>query len=103
MRLGLHEEKLFALLLRHGQFHHSTEVAAIEVAQELHSMLHELVHQHEGGLFGSTKPAYQLVADIGEPSDCLKVIPDALVKVCFCAVCFSGALLCNDPRTSWKH
>ncbi len=59
-------------------------------------MLHELVHQHESGLLGGTKPVDQLVADIGEPDDGLKVIPDAFVEVCLCMVCIIGSLLCND-------
>jgi hypothetical protein len=83
MRLGLRKEDLFALLLRHGHFHCSLELATVKVAEELHSMPHELVHWHGGRLFGSTRPAYQLVADIGEPGNCLKVIPDALIKVTF--------------------
>ncbi len=54
------------------------------------------MHQHEGRLLGSTKPVDQLVADIGEPGDCLKVIPDAFVEVCLYTFCISGALLGND-------
>jgi hypothetical protein len=44
------------------------EVAILKIAEKLYSMPHELVHQHESGLLGSTKPADQLVAYIGEPS-----------------------------------
>jgi hypothetical protein len=59
-------------------------------------MPHELMHWHGGGLLGGMKSADQLVADIGEPGDCLKVIPDAFVEVHLCTVCFSGALLGDD-------
>ena len=59
-------------------------------------MPHELVHWHESKLFGSRKPADQLVASIGEPGDTLKVIPDTFVEVCLRTICVVGALLCND-------
>jgi hypothetical protein len=104
MRLGLRKEDLFALLLCHGQLHCSMEIATVEVAEELYLTPHELMHRHEGGILGSAKPADQLVTNIGEPGDCLKVIPDALAKVCLCMVCFSGALLGNDARPfSWTY
>ena len=61
---------------------------------------HELLNQHEGRILGSTKPADQLVANIGEPGDCLKVIPDAFIEVCLCTVCIGGALLDNDVGLS---
>jgi hypothetical protein len=44
VRLRLRKEDLFTLLLRHGYFHCSTEVATLKVAERMHSMLHELVH-----------------------------------------------------------
>ncbi len=47
MHLGLRKEDLFSLLLCHGNLHHSTEVAIIEIADKLYSRLHELVHRHE--------------------------------------------------------
>ncbi len=75
MHLGLCEEDLFTLLLRSGYLHSSTEVATVKIADELYLTPHKLMHWHEGGLLGSTKPADQLVANIGEPGDCLKVIP----------------------------
>ena len=96
MCLGLHEEDLFTLLLRPGYLHHPNEVATIKIADELYLSLHELVHWHEGMLFGGTKPVDQLVTNIGEPGDCLKVIPDAFVEVCLYTFCISGALLGND-------
>jgi hypothetical protein len=79
MCLGLHKEDLFALLLCCGKLQCLTEVATVEVADELYLTLHELMHWYEGGLLGGTKPADQLVANIGEPGNCLKVIPDAFV------------------------
>ncbi len=70
-----------------------TEIAIVKEADELYSTPHELVHWHDGWLLGSRKPANQLVANIGEPGNCLKVIHDAFVKGCLCMVCFSGALV----------
>ncbi len=97
MRLGLHKENLFTLLLRRGYFHHSVEVATIKIAEKLYLTLHELVHQHESGLLGSTKPVDQLVAYyIGEPGDGLKVVADTFVEVCLHTVCIIWALLCDD-------
>ncbi len=55
MCLGLHEEDLFALLLRCGKLHHSMDVATIKVTEELYLTLHELMHWHEGGLLCDTK------------------------------------------------
>jgi hypothetical protein len=94
--LGLHKEDFFALLLHHGYFHCSTEVATLEVAEKLYSTPHELVHWHKSGLLGCTKPANQLVAYIWETSNSLKVSPDALIEVCLCTICIVWALLCND-------
>jgi hypothetical protein len=37
-------------------------------------MPHELVHWHVGGLLGPTNPADQLVANVGELGDGLKVV-----------------------------
>ena len=48
------------------------------------------------GLLGSTKPADQLVANIGEPGDGLKVFPNAFAKVCLHMACIGGTSLCND-------
>ncbi len=59
-------------------------------------MPHELVHWHESGLLGSTKPADQLVAYIGEPSNGLKVVPDTFGKVCLRTICVFGASLRDD-------
>jgi len=96
VRLGLHKEDLFTLLLRRGYVHHLTEVVTLEVAEKLHSMPHELVHWHESGLLGHTKPVNQLVANVGEPCNGLKVVPDALVKACLRTICIIQALFCND-------
>jgi hypothetical protein len=76
--------------------YHLLEVATIKVAEELYSTSHGFMHWHEGGFLGSTKPADQLVANIGEPRDCLRVIPDAFIKVRLCTVCVGGALLGNN-------
>ncbi len=98
MHLKLPKEDLFTPLLCCGYLHRSSEVATIEIADELYLTPHELMHWHESGLLGSTKPAYQMVADIGEPDNGPWVIPDALVVVCLHTVCLVGALLCNDIR-----
>jgi hypothetical protein len=96
VRLRLREEDLFTLLLRRGYVHHSMEVVTLKVAEKLHSTPHELVHWHESGLLGRAKPANQLVADVGEPGEGLKVVPYALVKVCLRLICIIRASLCND-------
>jgi hypothetical protein len=87
VHLRLCKEDLFSLLLCCGYVHCSTEVVTLKVAEKLHSMLHELVHQHECGLLGRMKPVNQLVANVGKPGDGLKVVPDALVKVRFRTIC----------------
>ncbi len=66
VHLRLCKEDLLTLLLRRGYFHCLTEVATIKVAEKLHSTPCELVHWHECGLLGCTKPANQLVAYIWE-------------------------------------
>ncbi len=91
VRLRLRKEDLFTLLLRHGYVHCLMEVVTLKEAEKLHSTLHELVHQHESGLLGRTEPANQLVANVGEPSNSLEVVPDALVKVCLCPICIVWA------------
>jgi hypothetical protein len=82
VRLRLRKEDLFTLLLRCGYVHRLMEVVTLEVAEKLHSMPHELVHWHESGLLGHTKPENQLGTNVGEPTDGLKVVPDAFVEVC---------------------
>jgi hypothetical protein len=57
------------------------EVATLEIAEELYSTPHELVHWHEGGLLGCTKPVDQLVANVGEPHECLEIISLAFDEV----------------------
>jgi hypothetical protein len=96
MRLGLCKEDLFPLLLRRGYLHYLMEVATVKIAVELYSTLHDLMHWHEGRLLGSIKQADQLVADIGELGNCLKVIPDAFVKILLCTVYIGRALLGSD-------
>jgi hypothetical protein len=58
------------------------EVATLEVAEKLYLTPYELVHWHESGLLGRTKPANQLVAYIWKTGNSLEVIPDAFNKVC---------------------
>ncbi len=99
MRLGLREEDLFTLLLCRGYFHCLTEVATLKIAEKLSLTLHELVDWHESGLLGSTKPADQLVAYIGEPGNSLEVVPDAFVEVRLCMICIVWTLLHNDGGT----
>jgi hypothetical protein len=82
--------------LRRGYIHHSTEVVNLEVAEKLHLMPHELVHRHESRLLCCIKPANQLVANVREPGDSLKVVPDALVKVCLRTICINWALFHNN-------
>ena len=96
MRLGLRKEDLFTLLLCHGYVHRLTEVVTLKVAEKLHSMPHDLVHRHESRLLGRMKPANQLVANVGEPGDGLKVVPDALIKGCLHMICIVWASFCDD-------
>ncbi len=91
MHLRLRKEDLFTLLLRGGYVHCSTEVVTLEVAAKLHLMPHEVMHRHESRLLCCTKPANQLVANVGKPGDGLKVVPDALVEVCICMICIVQA------------
>jgi hypothetical protein len=96
LRLRLHEEDLFTLLLRCGYVHHLTEVVALKVAEKLYLMPHELMHWHECRLLGRAKPANQLVTNVGEPGDSLKVVSDTFVKVCLCTICIFWELLCDE-------
>jgi hypothetical protein len=96
VRLRLREEDLFTLLLHHGCIHCSMEIVALEVAEKLYLMTHELMHQHESKLLGCMKPANQLVADVGEPSNGLNVVPDTFVKFFLHTICIFLTLLCND-------
>jgi hypothetical protein len=91
MCIWLLEKDLFYYLLRCGQLHHLAEESTVEVAKELHSTPHEFMHWQKPGLLGSAKPTNQLFAHVWEPSNCLKVVPDALVKVFFCEVRIVGA------------
>ncbi len=59
-------------------------------------MPHELMHWHMSGLLGRTKPENQLVANVGEPSDGLKVVPDALIEVCLCTICVIWESFCDN-------
>jgi hypothetical protein len=88
--LRLHKEDLFTLLLRCGYVHHSTEVVALEVAEKLYLTMHKLMHWHESGLLGCMKPANHLVANVGEPGNNLKVVPDTFVEFFFVQSASSG-------------
>ncbi len=59
-------------------------------------MPHELMHWHERGLLGDAKPTNQLDANVWRPSNCLEVIPDALVKVFLRQVHIVGASLAHN-------
>jgi hypothetical protein len=96
MCLGLHKEDLFTLLLRRGYFHCLTEVATLEIAEELYLTPHELVHWHESRYLGRTKSADQLVPNIGEPGNGLKVVPDTLVEVRLHTICIVWASFHDD-------
>jgi hypothetical protein len=96
VHLRLRKEDLFTLLLRHRYVHHSTEVVTLKVAEKLHLMPNELMHWHESGLLGHTKPANQLVANVGKPGNGLKGVPNELVKVCLCTICIVWASFCNN-------
>ncbi len=96
VRLRLREEDLFTLLLRRGYAHRSTEVVTLKVAEKLHLTPHELVHRHKSGLLCCTKPANQLVTNVAEPGNGLKVVPDALVEACLHTICIIRASFCNN-------
>jgi hypothetical protein len=72
------------------------EVAPVELAEELHSMLHKLMHKFECRFLTSVKPMNQLVADIQESGNCLKVVPDTLFKVLLREVSIVGSLLADN-------
>ncbi len=73
-----------------------TEVVTLEVAEKLHLTPHDFMHRHESGLLCHTKPANQLVANVGEPGNGLKEVPDALVEVCLRTICIVQASLGDD-------
>jgi hypothetical protein len=93
--LRLREEDLFTLLLHRGYVHCLSEVVTLKVAEKLHLTPHELVHWHESGFLGCTKPANQLVANVGEPGNSLKVVLDALVEVCLRTICIRASFFDN--------
>ncbi len=72
------------------------EVATLEVAEKLYSMPRELMHRHESGFLGCTKPENQLVTYIWKSSNGLKVILDTLFKVCLRTICIIWASLCDE-------
>jgi hypothetical protein len=96
VRLRLRKEDLSTLLLLHWYIHHLMEVVTLKVAEELHLMPHDFMHWHESGLLGHTKPANQLVANVGGPGNDLKVVPDALVEVCLHTISIVRASFCDN-------
>ncbi len=96
VHLRLHEEDLFTFLLHRAYIHCLMKVLTCKVAKKLHLSPCELVHWHESGLLCHTKPANQLIANVGEPGDGLEVVPNALTKVCLCLICIVLALFCDD-------
>jgi hypothetical protein len=54
------------------------------------------VHWHESRLLCHTKPENQLVANVGEPGDGLKVVPDALIEVSLRMICIVWASFHNN-------
>jgi hypothetical protein len=96
VRLRLCKEDLFTLLLCRGYVHHLMEVFTLKIAEKLHSMPHELMHWHESGLLGCTKPVDQLVTNVGEPGNGLKVVPDAFIEACLCTICIIRASFCDN-------
>jgi hypothetical protein len=72
------------------------EVATLEIAEKLYMTPHELVHWHESGLLGHTKPLNQLATYVGKPCNSLKVILDTFIKVCFHTTCIVWTSLCDD-------
>ncbi len=94
--LRLREDDLFTLLLCRGYVHRSTEVVAFRIAEKLYSTMHELMHRHESRLLGRSKPANQLIDNVGEPSNGLKVVPDTFVEFFLCTICIFWTLLHND-------
>ncbi len=57
---------------------------------------HELMHWHESRLLGCTKPANQLVANVGEPGNGLKVVPDTFGEFFLHTICIFWTLLHDD-------
>jgi hypothetical protein len=96
VHLRLREEDLFTLFLRRGYVHCSAEVVALKIAEKLYSTMHEPMHQHESRLLGHTKPANQLIANVGEPDNGLKVVPNTFIEFFLRTICIFWTSLCND-------
>ena len=75
------KEDLLDLLRLHGQLHRCTKEPFLEVAHELHSSSHVVMHRHECGLSSRTKPADQLVTDVWEPGERLEIVSLAVDEV----------------------
>ena len=78
MLLRHRKKDLFDLLRLRGQLHRRTKETLLEVAHELHSSPHVIMHRHECGLSSRAKPADQLVADVREPGECFEIVSLAL-------------------------
>ena len=61
------KKDLLDLLRLRGQLHRRTKEPFLEVAHELHSSPHVIMHRHECGLSSRTKPADQLVTNVRKP------------------------------------
>jgi hypothetical protein len=72
MHLGLCKEDLLTLLLHCGQIHRLTDIDTVEVAEELYSTLHELIHRHKGGLLGCPKQCISWLPIFGNPATASK-------------------------------
>ncbi len=66
------------------------------MAEKLYLTPRELVHRHDSGFLGRTKPANQPIAYIWKSGSGLKIILDTLIEVCLHKICIVWALLCND-------
>jgi hypothetical protein len=96
VHLRLHEKDLFTLHLRHRYVHCSTEAVALKVAEKLYLTTHDLMHWHESRLLGHMKPVNQLVANVGERCNGLKVVSDTFVEFFLHTICIFWTLLCDD-------
>ncbi len=93
VHLRLCKEDLFTLLLSCGYVHCLTEVVALKVAEKLYSTMHELMHQHESGLLGHTKPANQLAANVEEPAMASRSLDFSFVRSASSGHCFAMTLV----------
>ena len=75
LMLSRHQEKdLLDPFLLGGQVHCCMQETLFEVAHELHSAAHVVMHGHECRLSSGTEPVDQLVANVREPRECFEII-----------------------------